>query len=174
MFSMTTPLLWRLPAEALRMSIAEMAPDGSRGCEGVALWLGRRVAGIVTITHVVGLRGSGIVKRPDYLSISAELLDDVTDLAIERGVYLAGQVHSHPGAWVDLSEADKRCGIQAPGYLSVVMPNFAREPSTPLAQFGFHVSARGAWRRLSPFERKWRVAIIGKPAPLLIVGDAGK
>jgi proteasome lid subunit RPN8/RPN11 len=172
MFEVKVPLLWRLPTAALEASIAEMAPDGARGCEGVALWLGHRVAGIVTITHVVGLRGRGIVRRPDHLAISAELLDDVTDLAIEHGVYLVGQIHSHPGAWVDLSDADKRWGIQAPGYLSVVMPHFARDPATPLGQFGFHVSANGGWRRLSPFERRWRVAIVNKAASLLLAGDA--
>lgn len=96
MSGLKTPIAWLLPAEAMQTSISEMAPDGVRGCEGVALWLGRRLAGVVSITHVIGLRGPGVIKRPDHLSISAELLDDVTDVAIERGVYLVGQIHSHP------------------------------------------------------------------------------
>lgn len=165
------PLLWRLPAAALRASIAEMAPDGALGREGVALWLGRRVAGVVSVTHVVGLRGPGVFKTPNHLSISAELLNDVTDVAVERGVYLVGQIHSHPSDWVDLSDADRLYGIQAPGYLSVVAPHFAGDPSTPPGRCGFHVHDRGGWRRLGPWERPWRVAITGAAAPLITVGD---
>lgn len=170
MISLKTPLIWLLPAAAMQASLAEMAPDGAHDREGVALWLGRRFAGVVTVTHVIGLRGPGVIKRPDYLSISAELLDDVADVAIERGVYLVGQIHSHPGSWVDLSEADKRYGIQAPGYLSVVAPYFARDPATPPGRCGFHVFDRGYWRRLTPWERPWRVAIVGGAAQLILVG----
>lgn len=174
MIAFKTPLLWRLPAAALQASIAEMAPDGAHGCEGVALWLGRRNAGVVTVTHVIGLRGPGVIKRPDHLFISAELLGDVTDTAIEHGVYLVGQIHSHPGSWVDLSEADMRSGIQAPGYLSVVAPHFARDPATTPGQCGFHVFDRGRWRRLPRWERPWRVAVVGGTARLMTVGEPGR
>lgn len=170
MIALKTPLLWRLPAAAIQASIAEMAPDGACGCEGVAMWLGRRIVGVVTVTHVIGLRGPGVIKRPDQLLISAELLCEVTDVAIEHGVYLVGQIHSHPDSWVDLSESDKRCGIQAPGYLSVVAPHFARDPATTPGQCGFHVFRRGGWRRLPPWERPWRVAIVSGAAPLIKVG----
>lgn len=167
---LNTPLLWRLPAAALRTSLIEMAPDGALGREGVALWLGRRTAGVVTTTHVVGLRGPGVVKTPNHLSISAELLDDVTDVMIENGVYLVGQIHSHPSDWVELSDADRLFGIQAAGYLSVVAPHFARDPETPPGRCGFHVHDRGRWRRLGPWERSWRVALTSGVAPLIIVG----
>ena len=78
-----TPELWNLPAAALQASLAEMAPDGVRGCEGIALWLGRRSGATAEITHVVALRGLGIEKLPDRLSISPELLNEVTDVAID-------------------------------------------------------------------------------------------
>jgi proteasome lid subunit RPN8/RPN11 len=141
----------------MTLSISEMASDGARGCEGVALWLGRRFAGIVTVTHVVALRGPGVTKRPDHLSISPELLNEVTMLAIRAGVYLVGQIHSHPGTWVDLSETDQLYGIRMPGYLSVVAPHFARRPNIALAECGVHVFDRGAWRRLGAIERICRV-----------------
>lgn len=174
MIKFDTPLLWRVPMVALKVSLAEMAPDGALGREGVALWLGRRAAGIAYVTHVVGLRGAGVVKRTDHLSISAELLDDVTDIAIEHGVYLVGQIHSHPGAWVDLSDADKLYGIQARGYLSVVAPHFARDPLTRPDACGFHVFDGRCWRRLGAWERPWRVAITGGEAPLLLAGEGGR
>lgn len=167
----TAPIIWRLPKAAMTASISEMAPDGARGCEGVALWLGRRFAGIVTVTHVVALRGPGITKRPDHLSISPELLNEVTMLAMRAGVYLVGQIHSHPSTCVDLSEADKRYGIRVPGYLSVVAPDFARRPNTPLAACGVHVFDRGAWRRLGAIERMCRVVAGAGDVSVEQVGD---
>ncbi|WP_292364409.1 hypothetical protein [Mesorhizobium sp.] len=152
--------------------MAEMAPDGARGCEGVALWLGRRLAGVVTVTHVIGLRGPGVIRRPDFLSISPELLDDVTDIAIAKDAYLVGQVHSHPGSWVDLSDLDKRSGIRAPGYLSVVAPHFASDPATPPGRCGFHVFNGARWRRLAWWERPWRVVITAGEVPLILVGES--
>lgn len=168
---MTSPMIWILPKAAVTASISEMAPDGRRGCEGVALWLGRRFAGIVSVTHVVALRGPGVTKRPDHLSISPELLNEVTMLSIQAGVYLVGQIHSHPSTWVDLSEADKRYGIRMPGYLSVVAPDFARRPSTAIAECGVHLFDRGAWRRLGDIERTCRVITGSGDVSVKEVGD---
>jgi hypothetical protein len=168
-----SPARWRLPKAALQSAMAEMALDGARRCEGIALWLGHRYGDVAEITHVVGLRGPGISRRPDYLSISPELLNDVTDAAIELGVFLVGQIHSHPpGAGVGLSPLDQRYGICAPGYLSAVAPNFAARLDTPTSECGFHLFERGAWHRFGPDECARRVEVVhdAQPTPLIIVG----
>ena len=168
-----SPALWRIPQTALRSSMAEMARDGSRNCEGIALWLGRRHNDLAEVTHVVGLRGPGVHRRPDYLSISPELLNDVTDAAIELGVFLVGQIHSHPpGAGVGLSPLDQRFGICAPGYLSAVAPNFADRLDTPTSACGFHLFEGAAWRRFGPQECARRVEVVdgGPQVPLIIIG----
>ena len=166
-----TPELWKLPAAAMQASLAEMAPDGVRGCEGVALWLGRRSGATAEITHVVALRGPGILKLPDHLSISPELLNEVTDVAIELDCYIVGQIHSHPDAWVDLSIPDQRYGIRTEGYLSVVAPFFAQRPDTTLADCGVHLFDGGHWRRLDPSELARRVGLGDGPVPVIAVGE---
>lgn len=168
-----SPVRWELPQTALQTAMAEMARDGARHCEGIALWLGRRQGEVAEITHVVGLRGPGVHRRPDYLSISPELLNDVTDAAIELGVFLVGQIHSHPpGAGVGLSPLDQRFGIRAPGYLSAVAPNFAARLDTPVSACGFHLFEDGAWRRFGPEECARRVEVLagGPTTPLIIIG----
>src|SRR5438128_2331576 len=111
--------VWLLPREALSLSMNEMAIDGRLGREGVALWLGKRENAVATITHVVALRGRGVSKRFDLLNISAELLNDVTDVAIDLGIMLVGQIHSHaPNFSTDLSPTDRMYGINVPDYLS--------------------------------------------------------
>lgn len=168
-----SPTRWHLPQTALQAAMVEMARDGARHCEGIALWLGRRQGNDAEITHVVGLRGPGVHRRPDYLSISPELLNDVTDTAIDLGVFLVGQIHSHPpGAGVGLSPLDQRFGICAPGYLSAVAPNFAARLDTPTSACGFHLFEGGAWRRFGLEECARRVQVVndGAPTPLIIIG----
>lgn len=166
------PTSWRIPRSAIELSMTEMARDGRAGCEGVALWLGSQTGTSVTVARVVVLRGPGVFKRPDYLRISAELLNDVADVALECDCYLVGQVHSHPiGFGVDLSVADRRYGISINGYLSVVAPDFAQRLDAPIEEFGFHVFDRGQWRRFVNAEREQRIEIVdGEISSVVAVG----
>src|SRR6266516_1608422 len=72
---------WSLPMAAIEASRDEMAIDGRQGNEGTALWLGHRRDGMGLLRTVVRLRGNGIVKAPDYMSISPELINEVADVA---------------------------------------------------------------------------------------------
>ena len=100
-------------------------------------------------------------------------MNEVTDIAIDQEAYLIGQIHSHPpGCGVDLSHADKRYGISVPGYLSVVAPDFAQRPDTPMAACGFHIFEQGDWRRLAAHEVQTRVVLGGAlESPLITLGS---
>jgi len=163
---------WRIPELAYRLSFEEMAISGQQGTEGIALWLGKIVDNHATITHVVGLRGPGIIRQPLFIQIETFLMNDVADLAIELGACLIGQVHSHPGAWVDLSETDRKYGIASPHYLSVVAPNFARKKDVPLDACGIHVyETKSGYRRLEEMEISKRLELAGnEKTPFLSVG----
>lgn len=148
------PDRWVLPRPVWRQSLDDMALDGTRGCEGVALWLGRHQDGAAVVSTCVLLRGPGVVKRLDHLSISAELMNQVTMAALELDLFLIGQVHSHsPYASTDLSYPDRYLGITERGYLSLVAPNFAQNPETRLDHCGVHVHEGDAgWRRMKVAE----------------------
>lgn len=145
---------WMLPLEAFQQSLQEMARDGHEGNEGVALWLGRQVKSRAEITLVVGLRGSGVSKRPDQLRITSWLINEVTQLAVARNLFLVGQIHSHgKGYGIDLSPTDRAYGIAAPYYLSVVAPDFGLRDSTQIADCGVHIFEPGlGYRSLSSRE----------------------
>lgn len=153
---------WHLPRTAFAASLHEMARDGKDGNEGIALWLGRRYAGIATITHVVCLRGSDLVREPDYLRLGEGTLNDVADLAIEHAVSMIGQIHSHgPHFGVNLSPTDRRYGIAVPYFLSVVAPDYALREGTTIEDCGVHVFEEGSgYRRLDARESAARVRII--------------
>lgn len=172
--SFFTPVItWTLPESILSESCREMARDGAEGNEGVALWLGRRWGGQAEVTHLIVLRGPGVVKRPDQLVIRPGLLNEVTDHAIELGVTLVGQIHSHGELFgTDLSYADHTLGIKVPYYLSLVAPDFAVRPVTRLEDCGIHVFEPGTgFRRLSAAEAGRRIKLVpSPPAHLVTIG----
>ncbi len=161
-----------MPEAALADSFREMSLDGAFGNEGVTLWLGKRVNGIAEITHLVALRGAGVMKRPNLLRIETHLFNDVADVAIEFGVSLIGQIHSHGWAWVDLSWADLTYGMATPYYLSVVAPHYAMREDVSIYDCGVHVFEPGkGYRRLPQQEVSQRINLTnGQNLPFLTVG----
>jgi hypothetical protein len=151
-----------------------MARDGAVGNEGVALWLGKRDSGKAEVTHVAALRGLGVIKKPALLIIESSLLNDVTDLTIELGVALVGQVHSHgPFFGTDLSPTDRQYGIAVPYYLSVVAPDYALRPHTSIGDCGVHVYESGlGFRRLSVAEVSRQIQVVTHAQiPVITVGE---
>ncbi|MES2522551.1 MAG: hypothetical protein V4617_07640 [Gemmatimonadota bacterium] len=147
---------WVVPQTALDRSYDELAADGARGREGIALWAGTAAhdahGQTVCVTHVLLLRGAGVERGPGYIGVSPELLNDVTDVLAALGgdVYLVGQIHGHPPrASTDLSEVDVAYGIRTPGFLSVVAPNYGMARVARLAECGVHVfDPRTGWQRV--------------------------
>jgi hypothetical protein len=170
LFSETTK--WALPETVLPDSLMEMAIDGQRGNEGIVLWLGRDHGEIAEITHLVKLRGPLVTKLPDHIHIESALFNDVADLAIEHGVRLVGQIHTHgPGYSLDLSPTDRVYGLQTPHYLSLVAPNYALSDSS-LVDCAVHVftPARG-YVRLNNAELSRQINIVAGPhLPFIQVG----
>jgi len=165
---------WLIPRDAWRESFEEMARDGRAGNEGVALWLGQSRDGVATVSHVVVLRGPGIVKQPALLMISSALINDITDIAIELGAVLIGQIHAHGPGWsIDLSHTDRTCGIAHPSYLSVVAPDYGLRPQVGPDQCGVHVyMPRIGFTRLSSADTRRRVTLVDGPVarPLVVGG----
>lgn len=165
---------WIIPESAIIDSFKEMARDGKSGNEGITLWLGKRSEGHAQVTHLVALRGSGIIKKPAVLIIEPDLFNSVTDITIELNVALIGQIHSH-GPWhgTDLSVTDMRYGLSVPFYLSVVAPDYALKTKSDLSSCGVHVFEPGTgYRRLPPWEAHDRIQIIkGSKLPFLTVGE---
>lgn len=166
--------VWHLTEGVLEGSLREMSTDGIRGNEGVVLWLGRRAQRQAEVTHLVGLRGSDVIKRPDLLVISPWLLNEVADVALQLSVSLIGQIHTHGSGYdIDLSRTDRTRGIAVPHFLSVVAPDYGLRSDIGITDCGVHVFEPGlGYRRLSTREVEQRVQVVsGSPPPLLLIGQ---
>ena len=80
------------------------------------MWLGRYEDITAIVTHAGILRGAHVRKAPRLLMIDLELINELTDLAIENKLRLIGQIYSHgPDFGTNLSETDRRYGVAVPG-----------------------------------------------------------
>ena len=163
---------WKMPGNVLSESIRLMVPDGKKGNEGIVMWLGQMQAGTATVTHLVAFEDDLLCKRSDYLQIPSAVMNAVADVSEKMGSVLIGQIHSHPGNFVNLSIADRRYGISAPYYLSVVAPYYAQKPDTNWRQCGVHqfVPHQG-FRRFSVDETARRISEIpGQISKTIMLG----
>ena len=173
---------WTLPRAAIAASFDEMAADGELEREGICLWGGRRrlpdsTGNVgVDVTHVILLRGDGVVRHQGFIGISPILFNDVTDAlaGIGDGVYIVGQIHSHPPyCSVDLSPTDVKYGIATPQFLSIVAPRFGMDPRPTVASCGVHVFETPRWRRLSDVETSERCVLSDGVVETVLVGQQG-
>jgi hypothetical protein len=162
---------WLLADGLLQAALEELAIDGLRGREGVAFLLGRHYDRDGHVTHLVVLRGDRLVKTENHLQIPSALMNEVTDLVIAQEGVLLGQIHSHgPGYGVDLSYSDHNFGIRAPGFLSLVAPDFGMRPGTRVQDCGVHVfDEPGGFRRMAITEIRTRFGdLLGTRAAVLV------
>lgn len=160
---------WNIPGDLLSRSVEHMRPYGARGHEGLGLWYGNEAGGTVTITHLVVPYGPGLVTHPLHLSLSMRAMSRLTRLARELDCYWAGQIHSHPGTMLALSDVDKEMGIRVQDYLSMVCPYYAQRDSHAVSHCGVHVFDDGAYRRFAPCEVAQRVHLSERPVQLVPV-----
>lgn len=158
---------WALPADLLEVSVEVMRPNGRLGNEGLALWLGHLDGSQATVTHLVTLHGEGFHSSPLQLRLSWGAMARLTDLAGELGAYLVGQIHSHPGRYVDLSEVDRKYGVRCQGFLSVVCPHYAQRTVSSLDECGVHLFDEGRYRRLTVPEVARRIERTTAPVTVL-------
>jgi proteasome lid subunit RPN8/RPN11 len=95
----------------------------------------------------------------------------LTDVLDQEKLVLVGQVHGHPGEFIDLSEVDRAMGFRVPGFLSIVAPYYGTRRDTPLDQCGFHEFGAGAqYHRLSRDQVGLRIRPVetAVPEPLII------
>lgn len=161
---------WILPERLLTSSVSIMAPHGRCGNEGLALWLGREEGEAARVTHVLNLSGPGFRSGPLQLQLSERAMARITDIAADLDTFLVGQIHSHPGNFIELSHVDKVYGIRIESYLSLVCPQYAQVPNTNWRECGFHVFEGVSYRGMKPSEIAARVHFDARTVDLVNLG----
>lgn len=130
---------------------------GRQRHEGVVYWAGRDTGSDVFVTTCVAPRA--VTDRGSF-RVSVEANARVVMVVNDLHLILLAQIHSHPGRFIGHSDGDD-VGAFMPfeNYLSIIVPNYAREDPWPLTKCGVHRFMGGAFGRLldSEVERKFRL-----------------
>jgi len=110
-----------ISSNEIRQTISLLRRAGHREC--VLLWLGRRETGV---QHIVEVYRPTQKASIDYFEIPRNGMADLMARLRTQGLYVASQVHTHPGeafhSWAD----DRWAIVRHRGALSIVLPEFAR------------------------------------------------
>jgi hypothetical protein len=131
---------------------------GDEAHEGV-VYLG----GVETVDQSVALLAIAPIATTSQGSFRTDLSANtaVVSTLATCGLTLIGQVHSHPGDWVDHSDGDDRGAlVKFEGYWSVVVPTFAQQALLPLTGCGIHLYSHGRFARLTEAAVGARVRVI--------------
>jgi proteasome lid subunit RPN8/RPN11 len=121
--------------------------------EGIVYWAGCRldVNTYIVTTCIAPAARSG----PGFFLTSAVSNAAVIAELSRNHLELLAQVHSHPGAYADHSDGDTRGALMPyEGFVSVVVPDYARSAILPLRRCGVHCFEGGTFRRLSREESR--------------------
>lgn len=146
-------------------SLLEATISGLRGRsagwrESGAIWVGHIKGAVSIVTEV---RFYHNLCNDKGRAFSLQLTEEAKfalyqDLA-ERGLKLVGMIHTHPGAWVDLSSVDKANQLCSRiGFWSLVVPHYARH-SWNIKTIGVHIRIDSGWHWFSTKEARNRISI---------------
>lgn len=153
-------------AQVIAETVSALRRSGTPGQshEGVAYWAGRRLGPDAVVTTCIAPAAE--TTFGSFATSSSTNAKVVMFLARE-GLELLGQVHSHPGRFVDHSDGDnERALMPYEGFLSIVVPNYGQGGMQPLTHCGIHLFEGGAFRRLKSPEVESRFRIVSHFADL--------
>ncbi|MFT3821835.1 MAG: hypothetical protein QM750_30150 [Rubrivivax sp.] len=132
--------------------------------ERIVYWAGVKLDDVWLVTTVI--RPNAVLQRGSFRTSAADNAKVVSYLS-QAGLSLAGQVHTHPGPFVDHSHGDERDAFMpVENSLSLVVPFYGRGGMTPLTNCGVHRYESGAYRRLSGAEITGTFCVVSSMADL--------
>lgn len=120
---------FRVPAAVLAESRELLALPGEEGLEAVVVWVGRRTTG--ELTEILLAHMPEQIAFRSELGVAVTVLDEaVSELiaALPEGMFVPIRLHTHPGRAYHSSTDDENKLLSHVGAISIVVPDFARQP----------------------------------------------
>jgi hypothetical protein len=150
---------FHLPLNLMDATVAVLREEGGRKVESLVFWAGRVSRHEARVTRILVPRGPGVLKHPFHIQVSDRIIAALCDFIDPPEVVLLGQVHTHKHRAFH-SWSDDANSLDTPGYLSVVVPDFARNDASSWETWSFHECIKSrTFRRLSLREVKRRMLV---------------
>ena len=142
-----------LSQSLVERTLDALQAEGQFRVESLVFWAGTVTDGLATVTDVFVPKGPGVFKHPLQVRVSDELIAVLCGRLDPPRLVLLGQVHTHMGAAFH-SPSDDRFSMDTPGYISIVVPSFARADMAAGDGWAFYeCEGRGRFRPVEAEER---------------------
>ena len=150
-----------VPMEVVSAIHAHLREAGASGFEGVGFWAGDMAGDTFTVRAAVvptqfGQRGAEGLS----VMIHGEELFRLNVWLHKNRLTLIAQLHSHPGEAYHSDTDDTFSIMTREGGLSIVVPDFARQPFALDELAIYRLVSGGRWERLSPEEARALIHIV--------------
>ncbi len=109
--------------------------EGRRPCEGLVYWAGWYEGSICIVTTALIPRS---ISRWGGVRVPTEEMIRIGETLRRLDLLIVAQIHTHPGDHGHSGGDDVNAVSSAPGFLSIVVPNFDQSVSLPLERCYFH------------------------------------
>ncbi|MGX9182208.1 Mov34/MPN/PAD-1 family protein [Mesorhizobium sp. BHbdii] len=135
-----------LPQHCVSKVQAHLRSVGRQGHEGMGLWVGDQQGQYFNVTEAV-IPAQRHVRTSDGICVivPADELHRLNVWLYKRGLKLLAQIHSHPGRAYHSTTDDAYAIATTVGCLSLVVPNFAREPFDLARIAAYQLDAKANW-----------------------------
>jgi hypothetical protein len=139
-----------IPQSIIAETHALLRESGIEGYEAIALWAGTFSAGSQFDVSAVIRPAQRATRTNDGLlaSVDGTELFRVNKLLNDRGLRLLAQLHTHPTDAYHSDTDDTFPLLSARGSLSIVVPDFARDPLSFDKCAVYQLEAGNVWREL--------------------------
>ncbi|CAN7761042.1 MULTISPECIES: Mov34/MPN/PAD-1 family protein [unclassified Mesorhizobium] len=138
-----------LPRHCISTVHAHLRSVGREGNEGMALWVGVQQDQHFAVTETV-IPAQRHIRTGDgvCVMVPAEELHRLNVWLYNSGLKLLAQIHSHPGRAYHSTTDDAYAVATTVGCLSLVVPNFAREPFDFARVAAYRLDGKANWNAL--------------------------
>lgn len=164
---------YEVPSQGVTQVVKSLREDGDRGNEGVLFFAGTVGDATTRVTTILLPVGTGVVKEPLFCRVSEEVMNAIAARMDPPFTVLLMQIHTHR-AFPRHSPTDDMYCFKSPGFVSVVIDNFAvDEPPNPF-RWAFHeCDSNGRFRLWAPREVRRRVVLVESEIKLVEVNAHG-
>ena len=151
---------YRVSADTIDRTRRFLGRRGEHGLEATVLWLGR-VINQTTAEILIPYAPEQIAYRSEdgvAVEVTAEGLSNLIS-KLPEGIFVLCRVHSHPSKAYHSDTDDQNLIIAHPGAISIVVPDFARDPIKLSGCSVNELQPDGRWRELTHDEVAWRFAV---------------
>lgn len=148
-----------LSTALLDNTLSALRAEGQFCVESLVFWGGAVAGGVAVVTHVFVPKGPGVYKHQLQVRINEQVIAALCGELDPPRLVLLGQVHTHREAAFH-SPSDDRFSLDTPGYVSIVIPEFARHNVSAKDEWAFYeCEGGGRFRKIEAKERARRFLI---------------